>query len=169
MINFGQPGFRTVLGFQEYEVETNEKGTLWQIMLDDNDTWNYFTSENTPNLKRIGLASQGAMHNGGAVEEGSLHFEFGYYLAANNNEDNFIKVNSYIPEDGDTTKPKMFNLVSDLYNTSNDRKPKKGDILFNSDPNPGEYSGWICVRDYVVNPVPPDTREEWMPFGLIES
>jgi len=173
-LDFGHPGERTLLAFHQYDVEEKENGTLWQIMLDDgNDTWNYFTSKNSPAWRRINLASAGAKHNQVKIEEGSIHFEFGYYLAANNNEDNFIKVNAYEPDGSDPSKPKMSSLVNDLYGQAitddsqedNDRYPKKGDILFNSAPNSGEYSGWICVKDYISSEI----REEWKPFGLIES
>lgn len=53
---------------------------------------------------------------------------------------------------------KKFEVGSSLPKTGNYRK---GDIVWNENPKPSGYVGWICTRD--------GTPGEWKPFGIISS
>ncbi len=157
---FGSPGIKTLFNFQARL--NGELGTPWLMALNhSNNNWNHLSSSNTigQGLVRMSLAGKQATYNGRDVE-GAIHFEYGYYLAATDNYDEFIKVNS-ISTDPTNVEDET---VLELY-PSVERQPKKGDILFNSVPVGGTYSGWICVKDYVST----SDRETWKPFGLIES
>lgn len=184
----GETGLRTLFSFIDAKVVPDEEeesgfkfinGRRWQLILHkfeetnpDNNyyndgEWNVFTTANSPGFQRMAFAGENSKHRTSEfvdipVEKGAIWFKNGYYLGVNNNYDEYIKVIAAVPLDNSGTTPDLNSIYPNPIGS--DRKPKKGDIIFNSAPTIGGFSGWVCVKDFE-----PNTPEEWKTFGQIES
>ena len=109
----------------------------------------------TDDSPRITISANGKIHlgNKGSVDaKVSIHGQLG------------VGVNT-VPEGVSLSVAGPIKFENKMFQTGEgtptDGQYRKGDIVWNDDPKPTSYVGWVCVRE--------GTPGEWKPFGQISS
>jgi hypothetical protein len=109
----------------------------------------------TDDSPRITISANGKIHlgnKGSADAKVSIHGQLG------------VGVNT-VPEGVSLSVAGPIKFENKMFQTGEgtptDGQYRKGDIVWNDDPKPTSYVGWVCVRE--------GTPGEWKPFGQISS
>lgn len=119
---------------------------------------NYTTSDLeiiTDDTARITITSSGAVNIGNKGDTGARLSVHGRIGAGVNNVPEDVSIQS---AGAIRFQDKKFQVGS---STPTHGQYRKGDIVWNEDPKPTGYVGWICIRE--------GTPGEWKPFGQIAS
>lgn len=109
----------------------------------------------TDDTARITVKSSGAVHIGNKGDTGARLSVHGKIGAGVNNIPDDVSLQS---AGAIRFQDKKFEVAASAPNKGQYRK---GDIVWNEDPKPTGYVGWICVREGAPG--------EWKPFGQISS